>query len=215
MRIIPAFYASWGLCPMFLALVATVVPAGAQQTRDVVVQVHYSVAPLPATLQTFELAQQRATRLYARIGVPLVWTDGANVTRNAEAFHLVVEVLPDDLADRFFRNHRQVRKTVLGAAPRGTGRVYVFIDRVVRRGRKDEVLPYRVLGLVLAHEIGHFLLPGDGHSETGVMRRSLDYRSTELPTFTDAQAASIRTLLIPTASSPIGCCAPPRSPRAF
>ena len=84
---------------------------------------------------------------------------------------------------------------MLGAAPRQTGRVYVFWDRVLRRAGKDKVLPYRVLGRVLAHEIGHHLLPAKGHSKAGIMREWLNFQLPTLPAFTEPEAEAIRMRL--------------------
>jgi hypothetical protein len=51
------------------------------------------------------------------------------------------------------------------------------------------------LGRVLAHELGHQLLPGCQHSKTGIMSAKVDLRSPTVPRFTAEQGASIRTLL--------------------
>jgi hypothetical protein len=52
-----------------------------------------------------------------------------------------------------------------------------------------------VLARVLAHEIGHQMLPLQGHSESGIMRPSLNYRAAAPPTFTHDEAAAIRMFL--------------------
>jgi hypothetical protein len=54
----------------------------------------------------------------------------------------------------------------------------------------------RVVGRVLAHEIGHHLLPAKGHSDAGLMRASLNYQTSEPPSFTHDQVDSMRALLI-------------------
>jgi hypothetical protein len=54
----------------------------------------------------------------------------------------------------------------------------------------------RVLGRVLAHEIGHQLLPAQGHSASGLMRATLDYKEPAPPAFTTTQLDSIRTLFV-------------------
>jgi hypothetical protein len=50
---------------------------------------------------------------------------------------------------------------------------------------------------VVAHEVGHQLMPDKGHSTSGIMRAKLDYRSDE-PGFTPDDAASIHALLAAT-----------------
>jgi len=51
-----------------------------------------------------------------------------------------------------------------------------------------------VLGDVMAHELGHLLLP-PGHSSIGIMRPQIDMMSRTLATFTKDEAAEIRRRL--------------------
>jgi hypothetical protein len=108
--------------------------------------------------------------------------------------HLVVVVLSDSRTDQFLKGQWGL-DSVLGVAPQETNRVYLFWDRIARRAEEEFVLPQIVLGRVLAHEIGHHMLPQQGHSDTGIMRPTLNYQAHKLPAFTDAQAESIRKLL--------------------
>ena len=132
--------------------------------------------------------------IYDAIGVSLEWTDEHGMDDETEPTHLVAVVLSDARTDQFLRG-KDVLPSVLGVAPHQTGRVYVFWDRIARRAWENDVLPQIVLARVLAHEIGHQMLPLQGHSDSGIMRPSLDYRSSAPPTFTDAEAAAIRTFL--------------------
>lgn len=183
-----------GAAMMATALVAMATPTNAEPLRRIVVQVHRAVDSTPATRQVFEREQEQAADIYATIGVSLVWADPSAVTTATATTHVRVEVLCDKQTDRLLRHSRRLPTSVLGAAP-STGRVYIFLDRILRRARKDSIVPHRVLGLVLAHEIGHLLLPAQGHANTGLMRTSLDYQSAEVPVFTEAEAESIRMLL--------------------
>ena len=172
----------------------TATPTAAEPLRRVVVQVHRAADSTPAARRILERAQEQAADIYAMIGVSLAWADPSAVTTPSGTIHVRVELLSDNQTDRFLRHNRRLRKAVLGAAP-ATGRVYIFWDRILRRARKDAIVPHRVLGLVLAHEIGHLMLPAQGHANKGLMRQSLDYQSTEVPVFTEAEAESIRMLL--------------------
>ena len=139
-------------------------------------------------------ARQQAAMIYDHIDVSLVWTDESALDEETGPMHFVAVVLSDARTDRFLSG-KDVPPSVLGVAPYQTGRVYVFWDRIARRARENDVLPQIVLARVLAHEIGHHLLPRQGHSDSGIMRPSVDYRVGEPPAFTVAQAASIRQLL--------------------
>jgi hypothetical protein len=52
-----------------------------------------------------------------------------------------------------------------------------------------------LLGRVLAHELGHLLLPGQGHSDTGIMQMQVDYRSASALGFNVERRTSIHALL--------------------
>lgn len=140
-------------------------------------------------------AQQQATMIYDAIGVSLVWTREPDLEEEETApIHFVAVVLSDARTGQFLRG-KELPPTVLGVAPHLTGRVYLFWDRIARRAWENDVLPQIVLARVLAHEIGHHLLPLQGHSDSGIMRPSVDYSVGEPPAFTLTQAASIRQLL--------------------
>ena len=147
-------------------------------------------------------ALQQATMIYDAIGVSLEWTDERGMDDGTAPTHLVAVVLSDARTDQFLKG-REVPPSVLGVAPYQTGRVYVFWDRIARRAWENAVLPQIVLARVLAHEIGHQMLPLQGHSDSGIMRPSVNYRSSAPPTFTDAEAAAIRTFLSKAPQAPL------------
>jgi hypothetical protein len=130
------------------------------------------------------------------MGITLDWASGPAGESDEDAIRLTAHVLSGGRTSRFLKDSPLLPESVLGVAPDKTSRVYVFWDRIVQRARRGEVRLDRVLGRVLAHEIGHHLLPAQGHSSMGLMRASLDYQTLALPTFTDAQNQSIRTLLV-------------------
>jgi len=66
------------------------------------------------------------------------------------------------------------RPEVVGLATVQSGMVYVLYDRVLDKSEALNVRIARVLGFVMAHEIGHVLLAGRGHGHVGVMKPRLD-----------------------------------------
>ena len=89
----------------------------------------------------------------------------------------------------------------LGFAPtKATGEglrgrlVWVFFDQVETHAERHHVDISRLCGFVMAHEIGHLLLPA-GHSDRGVMQAKWDLRYGLPDHFTDAQADAIRARL--------------------
>ena len=139
-------------------------------------------------------ARQQAAMIFDAIDVSLVWTGEPGTYEGTAPIQLVAVVLSDARTGQFLKGS-DLPPSVLGVAPHQTGRVYVFWDRIARRAWENHVLPQIVLARVLAHEIGHHLLPLKDHSESGIMRPSLNYRLHDPPTFTEAQAESIRKLL--------------------
>ena len=64
-------------------------------------------------------------------------------------------------------------------------RAYVFYDRVKMFSNTIEIIPNNktvgiILGHVIAHELGHLLIPGDAHTPVGIMRGEWDYRQWKM-----------------------------------
>jgi hypothetical protein len=136
-------------------------------------------------------AQKRATRVYERIGVRLAWTNGDAADAPADgALHLDVVVLPGDMADQ-----KSADQTALGQAGHVTRRAYIFFSRIEAYAIQTGSDPARVLAAVLAHEIGHMLLPVYSHSPSGLMRARWIGRVGDVPDFDRQQGETIRSLL--------------------
>jgi hypothetical protein len=111
----------------------------------------------------------------------------------------VVMVLSPNMTRR-----QDISEDTIGKAAvtrRNGGRVaYVFFDRVHRVASAAARNAMDVMGLVMAHEIGHLLLPY-GHSRTGLMRPSWDIGDLQSAhnrsdfAFTPEQADIIRKTL--------------------
>jgi hypothetical protein len=75
------------------------------------------------------------------------------------------------------------------------GMAFVLFDRVEDSASSHHVSISRVLGQVIAHELGHLLLPVNSHSKRGIMRAVWNLRSGLLEYFTTAQAQTIQRRL--------------------
>ncbi|MEO8131152.1 MAG: hypothetical protein ABI822_28900, partial [Bryobacteraceae bacterium] len=73
----------------------------------------------------------------------------------------------------------------------------VLADEIQRRAEADSSNPGDLLGLVMAHEIGHLLLPSPVHSDEGIMQArvptGLSDRRRMLLAFSRQQAALFRS----------------------
>jgi hypothetical protein len=135
-------------------------PAGAlSPDLTVVVRAEPEVHPL-----LLHGALAEAARIYRRSGVTIEW-QAPDGPRQVDTVHLHVQA-----RDRI----SGLGRAVLGTAPRGedeSGRIaYVFVQPVEGLANLGGVDPALLLGAVIAHEVGHLLLPDRGHSEEGLMR---------------------------------------------
>jgi hypothetical protein len=188
--------------------------ASATEQRDepaVAVRIHDYAHVAPASLAD---AQRLVAAFYGTIGVRIEWA--ATVQRSTDddenrscgpTEDLTVIVLNGRMSER----EPLPSRFVLGFAPvarQGGGRVaYVVYDRVDAVAADSARQMGDLLSLVIAHEIGHLLLPVGSHSPQGLMRGDWnvnDLRQTDLRVlgFTPQQATLIRESL--GASSPVG-----------
>jgi hypothetical protein len=137
-------------------------------------------------------AEKRATRVYEQIGVRLAWTNGDAAHAPADrSLHLDVVVLPGDMSDRM-----NADRTQFGQASHVTRRAYIHFSRITAYAVQSGSDPACVLAMVLAHEIGHMLLPEYSHSPIGLMRAEWTGRFVDVPDFDRQQGATIRLSLI-------------------
>jgi hypothetical protein len=146
-----------------------------------------------------ERAKNEAARLFERSQIDLVWIDIDACEERC--LFLRITALPIGGKSR--------NPSVMGTAP-GTLEVrgryaWVFYDRIRAASATFRVDASQILGHVIAHELGHLLLPHGAHSLAGVMRPEWDrgqVKSAEagLLTFTPDQAALIRERLQASAS---------------
>ena len=152
-------------------------PAGAQDERLPMRIVVYDHAQVPPDV----LAQAKTvvSRVFGEIGVDAAWMDVAEFTRempseNAarQAFvHSVVQVnvISPDMHKMLGR-----KNSVLGGAGLRTRRVWIAFARIQQAARLAQADVSDVLGSVIAHEIGHVLMPAREHALTGLMQHGVD-----------------------------------------
>jgi hypothetical protein len=148
-----------------------------------------------------EKARIVTTRIYRRIGVDITWFgDGTQEQEipgdpaGNEAFCASVLVVnlhlepPEADGDRL---------GTMGIAAVGSRVARVFMVPVTQAAFKAHLEPSTVLGHVIAHELGHLLLPPHSHSPKGLMRATLDDMGVRMAQlwFDETQAALIRIRL--------------------
>jgi len=136
------------------------------------------------------LARARVNEIFVTAGIRLVWrarTAAAIGATGMDRIRLVVLSGPG--ADAMFLGHAEL----LGLAVPSANRVYIHYDRVLALARHYRTPPGWFLGIVIAHEVAHVLLPDAGHADHGLMGATLSPQAT--PAFTAQQAQSLRARL--------------------
>jgi hypothetical protein len=161
-----------------------------------------------------EAAEDDAATIYRAAGVQMTWckagADGFARDRNEIAVMLVSGRGNPYLAARVERAAMGfVSSTSMGDAGRDRT-AYALYDRVEENAGSHHRSVSRLLGEVIAHEVGHVLLPS-GHSDRGIMQAVWDLRSGMLEYFTSAQAETIRRRLTLRSDETLGRREPPET----
>lgn len=113
--------------------------------------------------------------------------------------HLRVIILPDKMTERKLRGSPHGSHVIGLAQPApelSDSVAFVFFGRLERAADRYAKAPSDLLAHVMAHEVGHLLLPHGSHSNTGIMLETWDPQQLSAPVFTAAQAALIRSTLL-------------------
>jgi len=156
-----------------------------------------------------EFAEQEASRIFMAAGLEIHWVDCIAGQENVPFAGCPPPHSPTRLDLRIVQGGRKVKEDSFGVAflsPDGTGTyIDVFYDAVEKLHHESNASPGRLLGHVMAHEIGHLLIGFHAHSNWGIMcpvwgRREL--RSMEMGSvfFTGDQARRMRTRLLSAAA---------------
>jgi hypothetical protein len=160
-------------------------PAASSETSPVItVHMHNYARVDPKTLAE---AEEVTTGIFREAGLETRWADSVlNAKDDPEPFagHLTysfadiqLSILPRDMSDRF-----GLPRNVMGVVPRTDAQIAYVFDSTVealfqatlsayRTGHIDRrVSESQILGIAIAHELGHLLLDLQGHSADGIMR---------------------------------------------
>jgi len=140
-------------------------------------------------------AQDRVTRIFEEIGVSMTWVNDRHVAEaGSRAFVIAVNALSGE-SERGFLANAGLPARALGAAIPNAARAYLFFGRIDEMATVSRQCRSVLFGRVLAHEMGHLVLPGAGHSRTGIMQSEMLVGGQHDPGFTPSQGVLIRSLL--------------------
>lgn len=150
-----------------------------------------------------ELARARtlAATVFARAGVNVDWDvpEGVGACRSDTEPRFCIQVLLRPRNPQSAPGPRRIMGLAL-AADQGRAVLSLYFDAVTAVARHYGFPRAEVLGLALAHEMGHVLLPPPSHSATGIMQPSWEgddirHVLTGDVTFTEAQVLAMRSRL--------------------
>jgi hypothetical protein len=148
-------------------------------------------------------AQQLVTDIYDAIGVRTRWLE---TIRPMEVSHVNDAPIPDPkellviVLSPSMSQRQVVSEDTVGMAvvTRNDGGhiAYVLFDRVRRVAGASTRDAMDVMGLVMAHEVGHLLLPHGSHSRTGLMRPNWDIEDLQTTAHAEFEFTSVQAELI-------------------
>ena len=163
---------AWPTGTVLASLAILTSPAGAETVVRARVLDHGGTGP-----NIVRDAERIVDRVYARSGVMFAWRN-CDPARDPATDDCAGPTGPNDVSIRIADREPRAgnpRSDIQGgcAIPlkqwTASGIVYVYSDRVRWVARDGEVPEALVLGTIVAHEIGHLLLPS-GHTSRGIMR---------------------------------------------
>jgi len=134
-----------------------------------------------------QAAKSEVNRIFHAAGVEITWVDD-DVTIGPTHLTLV-------LVNAAAEAGREAGD-VAGSAVQAVLRAYVYCSRLDAVSNHAPVDAHVVLGRVIAHEIGHLLLPPNSHARVGIMRPQVDFRQVGFDGFTSEQIEALRRRLI-------------------
>lgn len=138
-------------------------------------------------------AKAEAASVFRQAGIDVRWATGALPVLSAHTAQT------DELA-LFLVNaaglDQEAGSEAMGEAYRAVRRAYIYCNRLSAESRGRQTNGSVVLGRVMAHEIGHLLLPAGTHSRSGIMRPEVDFEIRSVHSFTRDQADTMRALLL-------------------
>jgi hypothetical protein len=118
-------------------------------------------------------ARAIASQIYANIGVRTAWIDGQPMSANTVAGMAVIHVR---FAPELMQKISSEALAYCSPFAENAKTITIFYERIRIVAGRFPVVRERILGHVLAHEIGHILEGTDRHSREGVMKAHWDWQ---------------------------------------
>ena len=187
---------------LLVAALCVAAPVAAQRRdahRKLVVRI---VSDVNVSARVLDVAIAEAGRICTMAGIEAIWADTGDDIRSIGALTVRLTRAP--------RSGRAVSSRALGVTPVSmNGRplhAWVFYERIRDRAAMLRMNEAILLGAVIAHELGHLMLPRGYHSNTGLMRERWDRQQAQKAmwgqlAFSSQEAESIRSSAVDLAAS--------------
>jgi hypothetical protein len=187
---------TWKTAAISMAIMAAALTADATQRSDDRPRVFVHIEnPTGAVLpETIAGARVELAHIYDGTGVMVESSTEPDHDRCGRQFTVHVVLLAGAMADRFIKKEG-VERRVVAQANSDARRIYVFWDRVGPSVNHQAVAHGDALGLVIAHELGHVMLPGRGHSRNGIMQENYDVYLSYRLKFTAEESVAMRAFI--------------------
>ena len=184
----------WWRGALLVALAATGTTDAAAEQPPLVVHVDDRIG-VPA--QDLTAARREVAEIFADAGISILWKEGrfpasviGAIAKGATTREVAV-VLVNNTDDPL----PGASGCTLGFAAKRPAVAYAFYNRVIEQSLLYPIDARVLLGRVIAHELGHVLLPPNSHSLLGIMRGNIDLGLEKPDRFTRDQARVIRAVL--------------------
>ena len=166
-------------------------------------------------------AQVEAGRTYRRMGVRTTWLASARSSTGppADSEFAIKLIIQPQLAGANGHGSRSAMAAALRTQSAREGSIYVFYDRVTDVAAINQADTALLMGIVIAHEMGHLLLHHADHAAEGLMRGVWDadamrQGATGLLWFSPSEVDAIRKTLS-TCCTALPIFERPRSPLTY
>lgn len=181
----------WGALLVALAARGLVVAA---EGRPLVLHVDDRMG-VPA--EEMALAKREVEAIFADAGVNIMWKEGrfpasvaGSITKGVSTREIAV-MLVSNTDDPL----PGASGCTLGFAAKRPAVAYAYYNRIIEQSLLYPIDVRVLLGRVIAHELGHVLLPPNSHSLHGIMRGNMDLGLENPDRFTRDQARVMRAVL--------------------
>src|SRR5262245_15798428 len=144
--------------------------------------------------ETIAGARDELAHVYDAAGIRVDTSAEPDHDQCVNQFTVHVVLLAGERADRFIKKEH-VKRKALAQANSDALRVYVFSDRIGPAVDHHAVGRGDALGLVIAHELGHVLLPARDHARTGIMQANYNVYFSYRLKFTAEEAVAMRAFI--------------------